>query len=242
VRHIEWIEQIEQGVSMEVPAKWALIGVGVVVLAGAVWVSGKVFQPGSDGVKLADSEANISLMGAGKGAEGSADSNQANATGASNPAHPVRPVDEVRDLLYSSPSFKGSPIDGACLVDAAGKLKPDIELRRRFDYFLRDQSEVTIPEIRSLVAVDACPGKSPEVVAQMLDMWDKYWRLKMATYQHAANPNNPLTWLSAFSEHKDVRRQVLGPVWAEAFYGEEEALFQKAAGSVLGSMTGKAEH
>lgn len=227
---------------MEVPAKWTLIGVGVVVLVGAVWVSGKLYQPGSDGVKLANSEANLSLMGAGKGTEGAADSQQTHATTAGNSAHAGRPVDEVRDLLYSSPSFKGSPIDGDCLVDAAGKLKPDIELRRRFDYFLRDQSEVTIPEIRSLVAVDACPGKRPEVVAQMLEVWDKYWRLKMASYQHAANPNNPLTWLAAFSEHKDARRQILGPVWAEAFYGEEEALFQKAAGSMIGSMTGKPEH
>ncbi len=219
---------------MEVSAKWALSAVAVVVLGGALWVSGAVYQPGG-GVKLADSEANLSLMGAGKGAGGSPDAAQAQSAGASSAAgHASRPVDEVRDLLYSTPSFKGAPIDGDCLVDASGRLKPDIELRRRFDYFLRDQSEVTIPEIRSLLAVDACPGKSAEVVNQMLDVWDKYWRLKMYSYQHAANPSNPLTWLSAFSEHKDVRRQILGPVWAEAFFGEEEALFKKATGSLLG--------
>lgn len=219
---------------MEVPAKWALSAVVVAVLGGALWLSGSIYQPGG-GVKLADSEANLSLMGAGKGADGPAGAAQINAAGASNPAHATRPVDEVRDLLYSTPSFKGSPIDGDCLVDASGHLKPDIELRRRFDYFLRDQSEVTIPEIRSLLAVDACPGKSTAVVNQMLDVWDKYWRLKMYSYQHAANPSNPLTWLSAFSEHKDVRRQILGPVWAEAFFGEEEALFKKATSSLLGN-------
>lgn len=216
---------------MEVPAKWAWSVVALSVLAGALWLTGKLYQPLGEprpGVKLADSESNLSLLGAGKTAS------DAGGAGAAVAGPAGRTPDEVRDRLYATPMFKGSQPDGACLTDAAGQLKPDIALRRRFDYYLRDQSEVTLPEIRSLLAVDGCPGQRPAVVRQMLDMWDKYLRLQSYPYQHVASAGNPVSWVAAYEERQAVRREVLGAAWSEAFYADEDALLHKLVQAALG--------
>jgi len=221
---------------MELSTKWAWGCAAVAALGGAAWLGGRVYQP-EGGVKLAaESRPTLSLMSAGQNVAG------AESPGLARPASSqagtsLRSADQVRDVLMATPAFKGSQPDGDCRVDAAGHLQPDIDMRRRFDYYLREQTEVTAAEIRSLVAVDACPGRGPEVVSQMLDLWDRYARLRAYAYQHPASPRNPFTWLPALNEHQAVRRQILGPAWAEAFYGEEEALFKKLVGAIVGQST-----
>ncbi|WP_374593504.1 hypothetical protein [Aquabacterium sp.] len=220
---------------MELSTKWAWGGAAVAALGGAAWLGGQVYQPEA-GVKLADNRPALSLMSAGQNLAGAAPAEGAAAVvGAAGTS--LRSADQVRDALMATPAFKGSQPDGDCRVNAVGHLQPDIEMRRRFDYYLREQTEVTAAEIRSLVAADACAGRSPEAVSQMLDLWDRYARLRSYAYQYPASPRNPLTWLPALNEHQAVRRQILGPAWAEAFYGEEEALFKKLVGAIVGQTT-----
>lgn len=217
---------------MDVSTKWAWGGVAAAVLGGAAWLGTQLYRP-EGGVKLAGGRPALSLMGAGQNAAG-AESSGAAPTVSSQAGTSLRSADQVREALMATPAFKGSQPDGDCRVNAAGHLQPDIELRRRFDYYLREQTEVTSGELRSLIAADACPGRGPEAVSQMLDLWDRYARLRAYAYQTPASPRNPFTWLPALNEHKAVRRQILGAAWAEAFYGDEEALFQKLVEAIVG--------
>lgn len=220
---------------MEIRTRWALAASAVFVVGVAAWLATRVYEP-SEGVQPAKSgNANFSLMHAGgsvvpvsAGSGGMADDGAAGAA--------LHTPDEVRELMQAQPGLKGTQPDGDCVVDGAGRLKPDIELRRRFDYYLRAKDAVAAADLRGLVAMEACAGHSPDVAAQMLIVWDQYRQLDAYPYQYNFDSKNPVNWTPAFKERKQVRRKILGQEWSEAFYGAEEAQFDK----LVDSLTGKA--
>lgn len=220
---------------MQVQARWAVAAVAAAVLGGAAWLSTRVYRA-DEGVSAAPTAGGtLSLMGA--GAEQAA---ARAAQAAPGPAAPRTPA-QVRERLFKQGSFQGTEPDGDCVVDAQGRLQPDLALRRRFEYYLLAQGEVTLAEIRSLIAEDACAGRSPDVVAEMLAVFDKYWQLRTYTPRHAFNTNERSTWMPAFEEQKAVRRQMLGPQWADAFFRDDEAYFLNFIDQVDGKAPTQAE-
>jgi hypothetical protein len=131
----------------------------------------------------------------------------------------------VHDRLYRHGSFQGTQPDGDWIVGPDGHLKPDIALRRRFEHYMLGQGEVTLDELRLLVADESRRDRGDAVSAEVLEMWDKYMRLRNYAWKYQVVIADRGTWMPAFDEQKTVRRQILGPQWAEAFYRDEEDYF-----------------
>lgn len=198
---------------MQMRAVWAL-GAAAVLAAGAWWWSGHVHQ----------GEA------AAGGPGGAFDWNRQAPTSAGNTATPaqrapLRSAADVHDRLYRHGSFQGTQPDGDWIVGQDGHLKPDIALRRRFEHYMLGQGEVTLDELRLLVADESRRDRGDAISAEVLEMWDKYLRLRNYAWKNQLVIADRGTWMPAFDEQKTVRRQILGPQWAEAFYRDEEDYF-----------------
>lgn len=198
---------------MQMRAVWAL-GAAVALAAGA-WRWGGHVQQG---------EATAGGPG------GASDWNRQAPTSAGNPAasaqrSPLRSAAAVHDRLYRHGSFQGTQPDGDWIVGPDGHLKPDIALRRRFEHYMLGQGEVTLDELRLLVADESRRDRGDAVSAEVLEMWDKYMRLRNYAWKYQVVIADRGTWMPAFDEQKTVRRQILGPQWAEAFYRDEEEYF-----------------
>ncbi|MCW7538956.1 lipase secretion chaperone [Aquabacterium sp. A7-Y] len=137
-------------------------------------------------------------------------------------ADQAAPLREVERRLFVQGSLRGTEPDGGWSVDAQGKLQPSIALRRRFDYYLSTLGEAKLEEISALLLAHAARDLTPEAVAQVRQVWERYLALQQYGFQHQVNLNDRATWAAALAERRQVRRQVLGTAWAEAFYAEEE--------------------
>lgn len=129
-------------------------------------------------------------------------------------------------------SLRGSEPDGDWGFDAAGQLQPTRGLRRRFDFWLTLVGEATPAELGRLMRADAEAalrqhGHAAAVVQagvqQVEAVWQAYLQLFGRRWAHAVVPHDPATWAAALAEQQAARRAALGPAWAEAFNGEEEA-------------------
>ncbi|WP_290869707.1 lipase secretion chaperone, partial [Aquabacterium sp.] len=109
---------------------------------------------------------------------------------------------------------------------AAGRLKPCAALRQRFEYFILGLGEVTIEDIRGLVADEAARVHGKDLSAEIMAIWDKYWSLRTHDWRNRFDQNDRSTWLAVFDEQRQVRRQILGGDWAQAFFADDEAHFK----------------
>jgi hypothetical protein len=114
-----------------------------------------------------------------------------------------------------------------------GKLTPTRALRDRFDSYLPLGQGVTMVEVRATIEQDAQADVGEANAAQVLAIWDRYARLQSYDWQHAFNPTDPKGWQATLNEQHQVRRQLLGTDWAEAFFGEDEAAFQRRIASLV---------
>jgi lipase chaperone LimK len=57
----------------------------------------------------------------------------------------------------------------------------------------------------------------------ILAVWDRYLALQHHRWATTADPSDALSVQRALSERRQVRREHLGPAWADAFYAAEEA-------------------
>lgn len=201
---------------MQANRTWIALAIAL-VLGGGAWVGHQVYRQHEAGNFATGESASWSLMGAGKGA--SADSS---GTGLSGPRSPAA----VRDRLFKHGSFTGTELDGSWSV-VDGRLVPSLTLRNRFENYLLGLGEVTLQEIRGLVEDDARRDVGDKLAAEILVVWDKYMQLREFPFQQQFKQNDRATWSPFFDELRMVRRQVLGKVWADAFFTEEEAQFQQ---------------
>lgn len=102
-------------------------------------------------------------------------------------------------------------------------LKPNRALRDRFDFYLLAMGEASLQELGKLMHSHAEQDLGPELATGIYAIWERYLQLQSHRFVHAANPADLASMQAALQEHQQVRQQVLGAVWAKAFYAEDEA-------------------
>lgn len=124
----------------------------------------------------------------------------------------------LRERLGHS-SLRGATPDGELSLDDAGRVRPDLGLRRLFDHFLSLSGEFSPSEIRALVADRVRATLGDGAVGEVLHWFNRYCDLILAM-DGAAFPSDPL----ARAAHlRTLRRQYLGDAVAEAWFAVEDA-------------------
>jgi lipase chaperone LimK len=147
----------------------------------------------------------------------------------------------------SRTSLAGTQADGDWGVDAQGQLRASRALRQRFDYFLSLIGELNVSELRALVQREALSSLTPTTTAQVMAMWDRYVQLQQHHWRTQVDLRAPQSWSAALAERQQVRRELLGPDWAYAFYADEERQLQEMltglnANGQIGSANGMPAH
>ncbi|MFZ2988549.1 hypothetical protein, partial [Ideonella sp.] len=138
------------------------------------------------------------------------------------PQGPARTASAVEAALYGQGSLRESTPDGGWQVDSAGQLRPDLAVRRRFDHLLSALGEATPEELGTLLQRQANRDLPPAAVTQVMALWQRYLALQQTRYTHQADLHQPASWQPALDERVRMRREWLGPAWADAFYLAEE--------------------
>lgn len=138
-------------------------------------------------------------------------------------ARPVRPPQDLMHDLFTEGSLREASLDGDWGRWTGDQLMPTLALRRRFDQLLTTVGEASLPELRDLVAWMSEQDLGPQGAQAVLSGWDRYVRLQQHSFRDGADPAQPQRWGMALAEHQRVRREILGPAWADAFYREDEA-------------------
>lgn len=143
---------------------------------------------------------------------------------------PVAPADAAPGLIGGRPalddgSLRGTVPDGRLSI-VAGRIRVDLELRRRFDYFHALVGELGLPQIRALLAEDLGTLAGPEAVAEALRWFDRYLDCLAAVDVLAADAG--IDAEARLATLVALRRQRLGLEVAEAFFAAEEALDRHA--------------
>ncbi len=121
-------------------------------------------------------------------------------------------------------SLRGTRTDGGLVTDADGHFVPTLDARRLFDYFLTATGEIPDDTIRARIQQEIERRLQPPAAAEALALLDRYlvYRERVRTLAQAEVPDDGdldarLATLMA------LRREVLGPDAAEAFFADEEA-------------------
>lgn len=156
----------------------------------------------------------------------------AEATGAepagSAPARPAAAAasshEAFRQWLGDHSSLRGAALDGSWgELDARGRLKPALDLRRRFDQLLTLQGETTLEQVAAFAEHDARAALGAGGARQVMDVWRRYLELLRYPFRSRVDLHDRHSWAAALAERQPVRRNLLGAEWAAAFYAEEEA-------------------
>ena len=122
-------------------------------------------------------------------------------------------------------SLRGADLDGAWDVDAQGRLRPTIALRRRFDQLLGLLGEATLEQIGAFIEHDVRELAGADAAQGVIDVWQRYLALQRHHFQSPVSLQDRSTWAPAFAERQQLRRQILGLELAQAFYADEERQF-----------------
>jgi len=118
-------------------------------------------------------------------------------------------------------SLRGSTPDGAVTLDASGRLRPSIELRRLFDYFLSAIGELDLAAIRTHLLDTVAATEPPALTAEVAALFDRYVDYQAELAQQAAGfgalPVDRLAGTMA------LRRRFFDAATVTAFFGAEEA-------------------
>jgi len=117
-------------------------------------------------------------------------------------------------------SLRDSEPDGAVTLDALGQVQPSIELRRLFDYFLSALGERDVAAIRSLLLAHVRERHGDAIGNQVAALFDRYVDYQQALSTMHAPPDEALR--ERLERVRDLRRRLLDPAMAEAFFGDEE--------------------
>lgn len=142
-------------------------------------------------------------------------------------------VKSAQELLRVAPPAAGFPplrtegLEGSWGLNSAGQLQPSLDLRKRFDHLLSRRGEQNLLQLRASIQQQLATEAEPEAAAQVLGVWDHYLRLQLWPWKTEVALDKPETWRKALSERSRIRRDLLGPSMAEAFYGAEEREFRQ---------------
>ncbi len=120
------------------------------------------------------------------------------------------------------PSLADTDIDGSVELDANGQLIPSLSLRRLFDQVLSSVGELSIAQIRQLLANRLDQLTTPEGKRQAMAAFERYLRY-LQSVDAAASRLNELPFRERLAALSELRRQHLGSDMAEAFFADEEA-------------------
>ena len=134
------------------------------------------------------------------------------------------------DLSLQTSSLADTEADGSWSMGANGQAQPSLSLRRRFDYFLLLQGERTLAELTAEIQRQVLAAHGAIAAQQVLALWNSYLQLQQKQWATQVDMRQPSSFASALAERSQVRRELLGIAWADAFYREEEdALRQQIA-------------
>lgn len=119
-------------------------------------------------------------------------------------------------------SLGGAEIDGEVRVDAAGRLVPDIGLRRLFDQLLSLYGELDQGSIRRLVADLVSRRYGEAVTREVLAVYDRYVAYLAAVADARLGAVADLR--ERHARARALRREHLGDDLAAAFFAAEERL------------------
>jgi len=124
-------------------------------------------------------------------------------------------------LVLKEGSLRGTEPDGGVSVGFGGHLKPDIGLRRLFDYYLVLLGETDLPGIRTLLHDDLLRRQlDPPLIDEVMTSFDRYTRYQQAAVALANQPG--LSMDQQLTQVTALRRQMLGDETADAFFGDEQ--------------------
>lgn len=144
---------------------------------------------------------------------------------------PHEPVLEPARLLAEAPPAAGQTTPAAAPPQATpwplssqGELLAHRLLRQRFDRLLASagDSEAALVVARDTLALEAQSELGATQAVEVLRLWDAYLALQRHPWQVAVDLQRMSTWEAALQERQQVRRELLGEAWAQAFYGEDE--------------------
>lgn len=197
---------------------WMSLAVGLLTLAAWWWAVVRVSPPPTGALAVAPSPAQraqpvpspVTLLA---------------------PATPLertslRSPQQFARWLADDSSLRGVVLDGGWDIDASGHLHATLALRRRFDQLLTLAGEAKVDEITGYIEQQVRDAHGAAAVGEVLDTWQRYLALQRHVYTSQPDPKDRNSLQAALAERQLVRRTVLGPVLAAAFFGEEEAVAQ----------------
>lgn len=119
-------------------------------------------------------------------------------------------------------SLAGTVPDGALTVDAAGQFVASPEVRRFFDYFLAASGELPAAELRARIVGAIEARLHPDAAQAAIALLDRYLEFRRQARALAVRGVVPSDLQQRFAVLHKLRRDVLGPTAAEAFFGREE--------------------
>lgn len=129
--------------------------------------------------------------------------------------------------LLKNGSLRDTEPDGDVSVGFGGHLKPDMALRRLFDYYLVLLGETDLSSIRTLLHDDLLRRRlDPPLIDEVMASFDRYTRYQQAAVALANQPG--LSMEQQLTQVTALRRQMLGDETAEAFYGDEQRRQQQS--------------
>lgn len=130
-------------------------------------------------------------------------------------------------LNLQESSLADTQPDGSWSIAPNGQAQPSMALRRRFDYFLLLQGERSIAALTADIERQVLAAHGHVAAQQIMALWNSYLRLQQHRWATQADMLRPNTWASALAERSQLRRELLGLAWADAFYREEEGTLQQ---------------
>lgn len=119
-------------------------------------------------------------------------------------------------------SLRGTQADGDITIGFAGRVQPDLAMRRLFDYYLSLLGETDLDGIRRLLGDDLQRRRlAADQQTVVMRAFDRYLRYQQARTALAAP--GPADLAARMAADRQLRDQWLGPALAQAFYPDAAA-------------------
>jgi lipase chaperone LimK len=128
--------------------------------------------------------------------------------------------------LNEQSSLRGTDLDGSWDIDGQGRFQPTLALRRRFDQLLTLAGETPVEQVTAFIEHDVRELAGGYAAGAVLDAWQRYLELQRHAWRSAAQPGDRTSLAAALAERQQVRRRILGPELAQAFFADDEAQLQ----------------